>query len=94
VGDVARANLLALKSDFVGELNIGTMTETNVNEVYEMIKNAYGSSIEATHGPDRAGEQKTSSLRFDKAKEILQWTPQVDLQSGVQATVDYFKSTL
>lgn len=92
VGDVARANLLALKSDFVGELNIGTTVETTVNEVFEMIKSAFGSSIEATHGPDRPGEQKTSSLRFDKAKAILDWSPEVDLQQGIAKTVSYFKN--
>lgn len=93
VGDVAKANLLALKSDFVGELNIGTTVETTVNEVYEMIKNSFGSSIEATHGPDRPGEQKTSSLKYDKAKAILGWSPAVDLQQGIFETVSYFKNS-
>lgn len=92
VGDVARANLLALTSDFVGELNIGTTVETNVNQVYDMIKTAFGTNVEAIHGPDRAGEQKTSSLIFDKANQILGWSPQVNLTDGINQTVEYFKS--
>ena len=93
VEDVAAANVLALKSDFVGELNIGTATETDVNETYRLVKSAFGSSLDATHGADRAGEQKTSSLSYDKAKEILGWQPSVSFREGIAKTVAYFKQT-
>ena len=48
---------------------------------------------DATHGADRAGEQKTSSLSYDKAKEILGWQPSVSFREGIAKTVAYFKQT-
>ena len=92
VGDVAEANLLALEKRPSGEFNIGTSIETDVNEIYELVRQAAQSSIEADHGPARAGEQQTSSLDFTKAKTILDWEPQVNLAQGIKQTADYFLS--
>ena len=38
VGDVARANLLALTHDFIGEINIATGIETSINTIFQEIK--------------------------------------------------------
>lgn len=92
VKDVARANLLALQKRVSGEINIGTNVETDVNQIYELVKQAAGTSIEAEHGPERPGEQRTSSLNYAKAKEILGWEPSVSLQTGMAETAAYFLS--
>lgn len=92
VKDVARANLLALQKRISGEFNIGTSIETNVNQIYDLIKNAAQSSIEAVHGPARAGEQPTSSLNYSKAKEVLGWEPTVSLTDGIAETTKFFLS--
>lgn len=90
VGDVAKANLKALEMEVTGEINVGTAIETDVNKIYQLVKNAAGSEIEATHGPARPGEQQTSSLNYNKAKELLNWQPLVTLEEGIQKTADYF----
>jgi UDP-glucose 4-epimerase len=79
VGDVASANLLALQKRPSGEFNIGTSIETDVNEIYALVREAAGASIDASHGPARAGEQQTSSLDYTKARDILGWEPQIAL---------------
>jgi UDP-glucose 4-epimerase len=90
VKDVARANLLALEKRVSGEFNIGTTIETDVNEIYNLVKKAAGANKEAVHGPERPGEQRTSSLAFGKAKELLSWEPIVPLDEGIRITTDYF----
>lgn len=92
VGDVAHANKLALDKKPSGEFNIGTTIETDVNEIYSLVRQAAGASIEASHGPARAGEQQTSSLDYSKAKNMLGWEPRVDLEQGIKQTADYFLS--
>lgn len=92
VGDVARANLLALEKRPSGEFNIGTTIETDVNEIYVLVRQAAQSAIEAQHGPARAGEQPTSSLDYSKAKAILGWQPEVSLDQGIVETAAYFLS--
>jgi UDP-glucose 4-epimerase len=90
VGDVARANVLALDHTGTGEINIGTMTETSTNDVFRKIVGELKLSIEETHGPARPGEQKRSSLSYAKAKEILGWEPEVSFDEGLKRTVEFF----
>lgn len=92
VEDVARANVLALNSDFVGELNIGTKTEISTNEVFRKVVNEMGINIEEKHIEERPGEQVTSSLDYSKAREILAWEPHVDFDEGVKRVVEWYKN--
>ena len=92
VEDVARANVLALNSDFVGELNIGTKTEISTNEVFREVVLEMGVNIEEKHTEARPGEQVTSSLDYSKATEILGWKPRVDFDEGVKRVVQWYRS--
>jgi UDP-glucose 4-epimerase len=92
VEDVARANVLALNSDFVGELNIGTTTEISTNEVFRKVVSEMGSDIKEEHSAERPGEQVTSSLDYSKAKQILGWEPQVNFNEGVKRVVAWYKN--
>jgi UDP-glucose 4-epimerase len=95
VGDVARANLLALeRSDATGGINIATGIETSVNDIYAGIKSAAGSSVVAQHGPARPGEQRRSCLDPKLAERILGWRPTVTLGEGLTRTYDFFRKEL
>lgn len=94
VGDVARANLLALESDHAGPLNVGTGVETDVVELQRRIAVATGS----THGPvfaePRAGEQRRSCIDPSAAGRILGWRPEVTLEEGIARTAAFFRDRL
>ncbi len=93
VSDVARANVLALESDFVGELNIGTQTEISTNEVFRKVVAEMGADVKEVHTAERPGEQVTSSLDYSKAKKILGWEPVVNFDEGVRRVVAWYKKT-
>jgi UDP-glucose 4-epimerase len=95
VGDVARANLLALeRADATGGINIATGIETSVNEIYAGIKSAAGSSVAAQYGPARPGEQRRSCLDPKLAERVLGWRPTVTLGEGLTRTFDFFRKEL
>ncbi len=95
VGDVARANLLALeRSDATGGINIATGIETSVNDIYAGIKSAAGSSVAAQYGPARPGEQRRSCLDPKLAERVLGWRPTVTLGEGLTRTYDFFRKEL
>jgi UDP-glucose 4-epimerase len=95
VGDVARANLLALeRSDATGGINIATGIETSVNDIYAGIKSAAGSSVAAQYGPARPGEQRRSCLDPKLAERIFGWRPTVTLDEGLTRTYDFFRKEL
>jgi UDP-glucose 4-epimerase len=92
VGDVVHANLLALETPFAGVYNIGTGAETTVNEIFHRLRVLTGASVEEVHGPAKPGEQRRSSVSPAKAQRYLNWTPNVDLATGLAITVDFFRA--
>ncbi len=91
VGDVVRANLAALSSDYNGALNIGTGRETSVNQIFQLLRGFSASDCPQTHAPGKPGEQKRSVIDPWQAKQILGWQPRTALEDGLKKTVDFFK---
>ena len=91
VGDVARANLLAVDAP-TGIYNIGSGAGTNINTIFAEIKRATGYRDEAVHGAAKLGEVCKIYLNADKANNELGWQPAVSLADGMQRTVVSFKS--
>ena len=90
VKDVARANLLAVKSDLIGAVNISTGREISINETFSILKKVTGSSLPVKYGPALPGEQLRSVLSYEKAKQIISWSPSFSLEKGLKETVDFF----
>lgn len=93
VGDVVAANAAALDSPFVGAVNIGTGVETDVVTIFEHLRRAVGSQIEAVHGPAKPGEQRRSCLDAGLAAQVLGWRPQTALADGLRRTAEYYRAT-
>lgn len=91
VGDVVDANVKALTTEFCGGVNIGTQAETDVNRVYELLAKNLGVATAAKHGPERLGEQRRSVLANGKAKQVLGWTPQFDVDRGMADTIRWYR---
>jgi len=92
VGDVVGANLAAMAADYCGGVNIGTGVETNVNDLYAIIKRHAGGPGKAVHAPPRDGELRRSVLSVALAERVLGWSPKKRLTDGLAETVDFFRS--
>lgn len=92
VDDVVKANLLALTTQSSGVFNIGTGIETNVNTIFQMVREEFGADFKEVHGPPRTGEQERSSLSYNKAKDELLWQPHIVLKEGIKMAVEWFRS--
>lgn len=92
VGDVARANVLALETPFIGALNIGTGREISTLQVFEAATKALGIDAKPEFRAERPGEQVTSSLNPAKAKQILGWEPTVKFEEGVKKVGEWYKA--
>ena len=95
VGDVARANLLALEGEApTGAYNIGTGVETSVNELYETLRDVSGRDLPPEHGPAKPGEQLRSSVDPAAARDALGWYPEVGLEAGLRETLKFFEAAI
>jgi UDP-glucose 4-epimerase len=91
VGDVARANVLALESGVPsGAYNIGTGVETSVNSLYELLLGIAARDLPARHGPSKPGEQLRSSVDPTLAGHTFGWYAQTDIRTGLEATLRSF----
>ena len=88
VGDVARANLLALAAGDNEVFCIANGKGTSVNELYRQLCDITGNTVPVVHAPKRPGDIYLSYFDCVKAQRVLGWTPQVDLREGLVRTVD------
>lgn len=94
VEDVARANVLALEKDVIGEFNIGTGIEATVNSLFEEIKTLAEYKVKGVYREAKKGEQFRSVLDWSKAKRELGWNPEISLKDGLKLTFAFFQGQL
>lgn len=90
VGDVAAANVMALKKGKNEIINIGTGKETSVKELLQTMASVTGSDPAILYKAARSGELKRSVLDNSKARRVLGWTPDTPIRTGLKQTIDYF----
>ena len=90
VKDIAEANLRALESDYVGEINIGTGKETSVNQLFEVIASLLNYNQKPRYDAPIPGELRRSALDNSLAKKILRWEPRTMLREGIGETIQFF----
>ncbi len=94
VGDVVRANVLALRASNSDYVNIGTGIETDVNTIFAKLNRLCGAHQRELHDEPKPGEQRRSVLDISKAKAVLGWKPEVSLDDGLGLTVAWFQAQL
>jgi len=81
--DLADAHVLALRRLLAGGesdvFNLGTGRGTSVSELVQAIARASNAPFEVERGPRRAGDAPVLVADNRKAREVLGWTPQYDL---------------
>ncbi len=87
VGDIARANLLALHDGDNDVFCIANGVGTSVNALYQNLCDIVGNQVPVVHAPKRPGDIYLSYFDYTKAQHVLGWEPQVDLAQGLALTV-------
>jgi len=72
--------------------NVGTGTETSVNELFATMARLTGFDQPATYAPARAGELARSALDPTLLGEELGWKPAHTLNDGLARTLDWFQA--
>ncbi|MFP4527623.1 MAG: NAD-dependent epimerase/dehydratase family protein [Candidatus Kapaibacterium sp.] len=92
VGDVVRANVMALDEDFSGIYNIATGREHDVNYIFRTLRNLTGAQCKEIHGEAKSGEQRRSVCSHDKITREQGWQPEVRFEEGLRDTVEFFRN--
>lgn len=94
VGDVARANLLAMGSDVSGEsFNIVSGIDESLNDVVATILRLTGSDLKPVYRDDPTAVRFTTTTKIqyrrEKAEKMLGWKPEVSLEEGIRRLIGW-----
>ncbi len=91
VDDVARGVVAAVdRSPGYETINLGTDRPVEINAVIDEIESVVGKTATIEHHPFPATDVMATWANISRARELLGWEPQVDLQSGVASVVNWY----
>lgn len=96
ITDAVSATILAaVHPKAIGDVfNVGTGTETSVNGLAKLITN-YINTVEVENVPERDIDNiRRRSIDIEKIHQRLGWSPRINMQKGIQLTLDWYKSSL
>ena len=93
VGDVARANALALQGDVTGVLNVGTGTSVTLLELIDAMKEAFGKPAQVRHEPPATGDIAHSATNPARLQQTLGWQPATPFVQGLRALAESLRNT-
>ena len=91
VEDVVHANVLAIGKGQGQAFNIGTGKGTSVNRIFGLLRENLEYRWDAERRQPRPGEVHRISLECSKAGRVLGWFPSVEIEGGLQRTVEHFR---
>ena len=96
VDDLVEGVYRLFKSDFVEPVNIGTRHEITMSEFADVV-NEVASNMGGTVYKKELrieGDPQTRQPDTTRAKEVLDWEPQVSLPDGLAKTINYFRGVV
>src|SRR5581483_6819516 len=87
VTDVVAANLAAGAADIAPGtvVNIAGGEQVTVNQLLAMLEGAFGTALRIERLPEQPGDTRRTGGATDRAHQLLNWHPQVDVAAGVAA---------
>ena len=96
IDDLIEGVVRLLRSDFVEPVNIGTSREITILEFAKIVNRVANSraGIIFADGSRIDGDPQTRRPDTSRAREVLNWRPKVELEHGLEWTLEYFRSVL
>ena len=91
VGDVVAGTILAAENG-TGTYNVGGAIEASLNETIALLERISGRTLELTHRPAVAGDQRRTSADTTRIRGELGWEPSTSLEDGLRAQWEWASS--
>ena len=96
VEDLIEAIIFFMGTDdnFTGPMNLGNPNEFTIKELAEIIIESTNSSSKIIYKPLPQDDPKQRRPDISLAKEKINWSPKIQLKTGIEKTVKYFENIL
>ncbi len=75
-------------------INVGTGVSFTLNRTITELNRIFGKQVVPEYGEARAGDVRESLADVTLARELLGYTPSVNFQTGLERTVEWYRSAL
>lgn len=82
------------RSSMHDPVNIGNPRELTVLDIANFVLKLTGSASPITHHPLPADDPKVRRPDISRARALLKWEPQVQLEDALRRTIDYFRKVV
>lgn len=86
--------LMASDDDITGPVNIGNPGEFTIRELAEQVIFITGSASKIIQQPLPQDDPRQRRPDISMAKSVLGWEPKIQLQQGLNKTIDYFRGVV
>ena len=94
VDDLVEGLLLLMGSEHTGPINLGNPNEMSILELGKMISEKTFSKFNLIEKPLPKDDPLKRKPEIKLAKELLNWQPTVNIDEGLNKTIEYFKEIL
>ena len=93
IDDLINGLIMASRIDFDIPINLGNDTEISLNNLARTLQDMF-KKTEINYKEGIEDDPKMRRPDINRAKEILNWSPNVSLEEGLRLTIDYFKNQI
>jgi len=90
VDDIARGTILGLKPVGFEIMNLGGHETISINQMISVLEDKLNKKANIEKSPAHPADMMANWADVSKAKRVLGWQPEVDLNSGMQNLVDWY----
>jgi UDP-glucuronate decarboxylase len=96
VDDLIRGFMLIMDTphDVTGPFNVGNPNEFTIKQLAELVVAKTGSKSKIDYLPLPSDDPKQRQPDIRQAQKVLNWTPSIELDEGLDDTIAYFRSIL
>lgn len=91
VSDLVEGIYRLMQANHHEPVNLGSPQEISILEFAKRVREVAGSQVPIEFRPPRQDDPKKRCPDIQKARELLNWEPRVELEEGLQLTVSFFR---
>ena len=92
VSDIIKGLILVMNNNYKKPLNLGSPNEFSISKLANIIKSKVNSNLEFEYLKLPEDDPKKRRPEIKLIKKILNWEPIVNIEEGLDLTIEYFKN--
>lgn len=95
IDDIARGTILALKPLGYEIINLGGgKAPVSINEIIALLEKFIGRKARVEYLPFHKADLRVTRAEIDKARKILGWEPEIEIEEGLKRTIEWTEKNL